>query len=229
MKKIITIGALFASIMFGYNADNAAKDLACKTITADAYYSKYAQIDANNWWTYVSNDGKLVIAHQQGTTVKDMGTSFFVISNKFTSAPVFSYVNGKIEMTFPPVNDNTLGYISDLSNKTVTADAYYSKYAQIDGNNWWTYVSTDGKLIIAHQQGTTVKDMGTSFFVISNKFNGVPKFSYINGKIEITFPPLAGENSCETNSSSNTDANTPPQPESDNSDLQVPPAVPSIK
>jgi hypothetical protein len=224
VKKTIIALFFLAVSLFGYDGDAAAKDLACKTITADAYYAKYAKIGNDNWWTYVSNDGSLVIAHKQGTTVKDMGTSFFVINDKFNGTPTFKYEDGKIKISFPSLL-NGFSNITALSNKEITADAYYAKYTKIGNDNWWTYVSNDGSLVIAHKQGTTVKDMGTSFFVINDKFNGTPTFKYEDGKIKISFPPLKGQDSCGNGS-----LETPPTPSVPNTnELNLPPSPPSLQ
>ena len=77
-------------------------------------------------------------------------------------------------------------------------DAYYAQYDP--ENKWWTYVSVDKSLIIAHKQGSTVKDMGTKFFIITNEFSSPPDFSE-DGK-KITFGPLNGETCASSSSSS---------------------------
>jgi hypothetical protein len=229
MKKIIGASLLFLGSLFGYDADDAAKDLACKTITADAYYAKYTTIGSDNWWTYIANDGSLVISHKQGTTVKDMGKTFFVITDEFIGKPTFKYENGKVKISMPSMKTSFSFGGDKLSNNSITADAYYAKFTKVDGNNWWTYVANDGSLIIAHQQGTTVKDMGKTFFVITDEFNGKPTFKYENGKLEIKFPPLKGQDSCANTTDNNTSIQTPPAPttDADLDDNDVPPSPPS--
>jgi len=220
LKKLVIIGLVASSYLFAYNASDAAKDLACKKIEVNAYYSNYDKIDGNNWWTYVSTDSSLVIAHQQGTTVKDMGKSFFLVTDDFNGKVSFS-TDGK-KMTFPSLKttSNSKKYLTSLSKKTIDVNAYYANYGQVSNNNWWTYVSADSSLVIAHQQGTTVKDMGQTFFLISDEFDGKVSFSK-DGKYMI-FPPLKG-GECMNNDTNGNDIN-----ESGDIEMTMPPSVPDL-
>jgi len=204
------------------DADTAATALACKTINVDAYYSNYDT--TNKWWSYVSADKSLVIAHKQGSTVKQMGTEFFLITDQFDSAPNFAEDGSTI--SFGASNGSST-YSDNLSNGTINVDAYYSNYDTT--NKWWSYVSADKSLVVAHEQGSTVAEMGTKFFLITDKFATSPVFS--SDGTTVTFGALSGE-TCDSQTDSEIE-NPPSVPEiedttTENSSVSLPPQVPSI-